>query len=427
MPKVMIITVGTGETVSHGICCSIRQQNPNHIVFVLTKESKEKTLPLILQDEVIKEKTWEEAIWPDENDVEEIRSKCKAIIDGLLIKNIVPKDIAVDYTAGTKAMSAGVVLAALDKKIGSLVYVSGKRDKNGRVVSGMERVIGVEPNRIYVDSLFCEAVRLFNSCQFKGCTEIAQQTRDLIADTSFQDKMVLLEQLAHAYSLWDTFDLTRTFALIDKFSHNELLSLWGIKSRVEKNKMVLHKEKNKEFCTERVIDLLENAKRRGDLEKKYDDAVARLYRAIEYLAQLKIEERGLYCRDDKGNSDPEALDVDKLPLELREKYLKYKNSKDNKVKLGLYQDYELLFDLNDTLGQYFKEKYESGGLKKLLALRNMSILAHGFNPISESIYKEMVSVVEKSIKTVLLEMDDIVDRVRFPHIKLETKTRLIGD
>ncbi|HCJ67128.1 MAG TPA: hypothetical protein DHV62_07345, partial [Elusimicrobia bacterium] len=198
MSKAIIITVGTGETVSHGICCAIRQQNPNYIVFCLTKESEVKTLPLILQDETMKDRKYDGFILKDENDVEEIRFECQQIIEGLFKKNFAPKDIVVDYTPGTKAMSAGVVLAALDKKLGTLVYVAGKRNKNGRVVSGTEKVISLEPNRTYADSLFKGAVDLFNSCQFDSSLEIVKEAQSLISDIDFAEKISLLKDLVSA-------------------------------------------------------------------------------------------------------------------------------------------------------------------------------------------------------------------------------------
>ena len=416
MPKAMIITVGMGETVSHGICVAIKNQNPDYIVFIVTKESKEERLPLILQDRIMKDRRCEEFILKDENDVEEVRFEGQKIIDSLIKKKYEPTDIIIDYTSGTKAMSAGIVLTALDKRVGSLVYISGKRDKNGRVISGTEKVISSEPNRTYADRLFKEAIDLFNLCQFDSCLEVLIKSKDLIAEPEFQNKIRLLESLASVYSAWDKFDLKEAFSKMDELSDKELLAKWGIKARVEANKQFLYQEKNNIFCEERVVDLLENARRRGDSEKKYDDAVARLYRLIEYIAQFKIAQKGLYLQDKNGNFDTENLAIDKLPTNLKEKYLKFKDPK-NKVKLGLYQDYDLLFDLEDDWGRLFKEEYDKGSLKKLLSLRNNSILAHGFNPVSEKTYKEMLVEVEKIVRSIFPEIIHLTERAKFPYIK----------
>ncbi len=418
MPKAMIITVGTGETVGHGICCSIKQQNPEYLIFILTKESKEKALPFILKDRETQHRKYEEILLTNENDVEEIRFECQKIIERVMKRHYEPKDIVIDYTSGTKAMSVGLVIAALDKRVGCLVYVGGKRDKNGRVISGLERPIALEPNRIYVEELFDEAVKLFNTYQYDSCLEITNRAKSMVANHVFENKITLLEKLAQAYSLWDKFNIDESFSLLNTLSSNSLLADWGIKGRVKENKEILYKERDMPFCEEKVADLLENARRRGDVEKKYDDAVARLYRLLEYIAQFEIAKKGLYPLSGENDPDPEDLNIDRLPLGLKEKYLKHKDSKDNKVKLSLHQNYELLFDLKSDLGVTFKQECETGGLKKLLSSRNKSILAHGFNPISEETYREILVKVEKLIRSGLPGISYLIDKVKFPQIKM---------
>ncbi len=61
---------------------------------------------------------------------------------------------------------------------------------------------------------------------------------------------------------------------------------------------------NKEFL---IYDLLGSAKRCADLEKKYDDAVARLYRVLEKIAQVALEKRGINDSDVKPEQIPEGL------------------------------------------------------------------------------------------------------------------------
>jgi len=49
MPKGMVITVGVGRGIEHAIALSIRNSNPDHIVFLVTEQS-EKTLEKIEQE-----------------------------------------------------------------------------------------------------------------------------------------------------------------------------------------------------------------------------------------------------------------------------------------------------------------------------------------------------------------------------------------
>lgn len=417
MAKAMVVTVGTGPTVAHGICFSIRNQNPDFIIFLVTQESKQKTIPTILQDEVMEERKYKEITLPDPNDVEKIAEESEKVIKSSKYK---PQDVAIDYTSGTKAMSAGLTIAGIKLKVGTLVYVSGDRNTRGTVISGTERPIPLEPNRIYADDLWVGAVELFNKFQYDTCIKIIGEAKPLLADEKFQQKLVTLESLAEAYSSWDKFELKKAFEKLESLAGGEFAATWGIKSQVRKNKAALYQEKDNVFCKERIADLLENAKRRG-VERKFDDAMARLYRTVEYIAQYRVNERGLFKKDEKGKVRTDDLDIKSLPSsELRQKYRKYRDPKDNRIKLTLHSLYELLDDLGEEIGRTFKKEMDKkdGKLIKLLGMRNNSILAHGFGPVSESTYKEMLNTVKEFTKLILPELDKYMDGVNFPIIRL---------
>jgi len=197
MPKVMIITVGTGPTVAHGICRSIEAQNPDKVIFLVTQKSKEKTLHIILQDKVTLGKEYSEVLLDDPNDVEKIAQESEATIRELKCDS---KDIVVDFTSGTKAMSAGVTIAGVKLKVGTFVYVTGERDERGVVVSGTERIVSLEPNCIYADDLWRRAIELFNNYQYDASIKIIDEAKSLIAETEFQQKLSTLGILAEAYS-----------------------------------------------------------------------------------------------------------------------------------------------------------------------------------------------------------------------------------
>ena len=132
-----------------------------------------------------------------------------------------------------------------------------------------------------------------------------------------------------------------------------------------------------------------NAQRRSD-QGRFDDAVARLYRAIEAMAQYRLQE--------KYQIDSAKVDISFLTPKLKEKY-----SHVDSPKLALQDCYLLLSEKSDDLGKEFERldlfSY-SPGLKNenlsvvckenLLAIRNTSILAHGFNPLSEDNFKKLL-------------------------------------
>lgn len=417
MAKVMIVTVGTGPNVAHGICFSIRDRNPEEVVFLVTEESKDKTMPIILKNRAMEDREHREIMLHDPNDVEKIAAEAEDVIKSLKHKK---QDVAIDYTSGTKAMSAGVTIAGIKLKVGFLVYVTGERDERGVVISGTERPVSLQPNRIYADDLWIRAVELFNEFQYEACAEIIGEAKLFLADEEYQKKLFTLESLAEAYSCWDRFDLTKAFEKLDNITTDELLAIWGIKSRInDKNKAALYQEKENIFCKERIADLLENAKRRA-AENKYDDAVARLYRTIEFIGQYKVNQRGLFKKNEEGQPKTNDLDIKKLPKEMQEKYKKYIDNKDNKIKLGLRNLYELLDDLGEEIGTSFMKeiKKRDSKFKKLLGARNNSILAHGFNYISKSIYEDMLNTVIEFARLVDQELDKSMDKVKFPTIRL---------
>ncbi len=55
---------------------------------------------------------------------------------------------------------------------------------------------------------------------------------------------------------------------------------------------VLNNPDNQLRCKYILASMLNNARRRAD-ESKYDDAIARLYRSLELIAQIKLKEYGL--------------------------------------------------------------------------------------------------------------------------------------
>ena len=413
MKKAMIITIGTGRTgqdITHAICLSIKQQNPAYIVFFKTSES-EKTMPFIRQNPILEGKRYEEIEISNPDDVEKIAVECQEAITALSKKGYDLQDMVADYTSGTKAMSAGLTIAAIKCNVGSLVYVTGDKGEGGRVISGTERPIALQPNRIMANSLFQDAIGLFNIYQYDTCLETLMKAGKLLADPAFINKVNTLETLSKAYMSWDKFHINESFNFLKESKKEKFLQEWGIERQIKNNKQVLYKERENKFCEERMVDLLENARRRGEVEKKFDDAIARLYRLCEYIAQFYISQRNLYRK--KGSEvDTSDLDVSNLPANLQDKYRKYRDSKDGKVKLSLYASYDLLFDLDELPGKYFfKDEKKT---KKLLGLRNNSILAHGFNPVSEKIYEEMFIFMEDFVKKVVGNFAYIRDRIKFP-------------
>jgi CRISPR-associated protein (TIGR02710 family) len=148
-----------------------------------------------------------------------------------------------------------------------------------------------------------------------------------------------------------------------------------------------------------IADLLNNAERRAE-ESKYDDAVARLYRTIELIAQYKLRRD---YRIDASNAE-----VEKIPPQLLQKWNIPRDQKT--IKLALNSSYELLDSLGDPLGQRYKNDRK---LKDLLSKRNMSILAHGQTPITRQVYMQLHKKTLEYAENIIKNLRQLIENSRF--------------
>ena len=129
----------------------------------------------------------------------------------------------------------------------------------------------------------------------------------------------------------------------------------------------------------KIADLLANALRRRH-EARYDDGVARLYRAIESLAQLSLAERHEIPSTDN-------VPLDRVPEPLRDEWAL--RVRDGKLQVGLQDAFALLDELGDQTGKAFKALRLDDRERSPLAARNQSILAHGFEPVGMKVFDQV--------------------------------------
>jgi CRISPR-associated protein (TIGR02710 family) len=392
MNRGLILTVGTGrnrEDIAHALANSIKLHNPNQILFLVSPKSHEETLPLIVSDPVIQEINHTEKELTEVDDVEELcRSYREGILHWMEANQLFLQDVIADFTSGTKPMSAALLYAALDLGLPSLSYIGGKRDEQGRVIPGMERIFPLKPIQLQAENQLRKAIRFFNHYQFAAALELLQDIPDTLEEELKQKKQFLLI-LANTYLAWDLFHLEKASQTLKNWNQFQALAKeWGIKNRLESHLQYLHQEKADPYNLYRMADLMNNAKRRIE-EKRFDDALGRIYRAFEYLAQLR-----LFTEYQKDSSNLKMADI---PPALAAKY----EGRGNRIYPGLNGSYELLRELKDSLGKEFLEDYhqKDAPLHRQLDQRNFSILAHGFHPIEEttaqSLYNQMVHYLDK--------------------------------
>lgn len=187
--------------------------------------------------------------------------------------------------------------------------------------------------------------------------------------------------------MWDRFQHKDAVQRIDSVLKNaaDIQAMLGpsrfdqVIEAIKKNKETLQLLVEQPRSSAMVSDLLANAGRRRT-EARYDDGVARLYRAVEALAQLALSERhGIQGTDD--------VPLESVPEPLRHEWASRADGE--KLRLGLQDSFELLDALGDEVGQKFKRAGLHDLKQSPLTARNQSILAHGFQPVSTNVFGKL--------------------------------------
>jgi CRISPR-associated protein (TIGR02710 family) len=298
--------------------------------------------------------------------------------------------VLVDFTGGTKCMSAAIALQA--RRWPCLFsYVGGSertRGGIGTVVTGAERVVHqANPWDALGYQAVDEFMVLFDQRAFAAAAAVASAARARVSRPDRKREMNALQQLASAFDAWDRFDheAARTaFTDVDRAA-NDLRAGLGrdradaILADLERFGTHLDRLCNGSGPSRHhVVDLLANARRRQE-EGRFDDAVARLYRAIEALAQVALEEG-------HGIAKTGKVPLERVPEPLRSRWAPA--ATEGFVKVGLQDAYALLAALGDPLGRRFSEE-RLDGTTSVLNERNTSILAHGFRRVSQGVYERL--------------------------------------
>lgn len=407
--KALLATVGTGKGVHEAIARSIAAQQPEVLVLLVSETSK---AMLLLVADYLEQELQEpllaarcrgegggcELIQLSNTQSEQLDTCYRLLRNGMRRmaqqQGVDWRVSAVDFTSGTKVMSAAAVLAAKCLECGHLLYQGGEvRDLDtGRVMPGESTPRTTDIDVLCWDDALREMARDFNSYQFAACRRAIaywQQRQPKLAA-----HLRWLDVLTQAYAQWDLFDHVPAAALFTceaklrpaNCADVELLTanaaavakiadvFAGSSNRAQRDEDFLaHPE-----SVLLLADLFANAERRA-LEGKYDDALARLYRLTEMVAQYRLRTHyGLPSY---------AVPVDYLTAHGLDPF-NYNRAaaRNGTIKVGRRQNYQLLADLGDSkLTAYCHDK----AFEDLLDKRNVSILAHGFCPIAPEIYGDL--------------------------------------
>lgn len=402
MPKVLICSVGTvfegRENILAVLADEIIRLKPAHVAFVVSKESRS-SAQKIAQQAGIAEECITFVVLDTPHDLNEVFARTNETIRQFLALGYSPSEISLNYTSGTKVMSSGVVLAAVFNQCSELRYIYEGGAAGDRVIITRPEAVSA-----YRDLLL--GSRLIEELRFQSATDLLDRIDSSLLSHSDVAILDALKKLADAYNAWDTFNPARFVEIMHELTPQvDLLKKFFVDSGTLGLLAQLASDIARENYSPLIFaDMVNNAVRRM-LEGKYDDAVARLYRALEMLAQWVLRRHGINTDD---------VDTRKIPPRYRVSFEALRSMDDGIVRIGMRKAFELLALLEAPLGLRFQAKKE---LLPLLQRRSKSILAHGTSRVAK---QDCEHFLKHSLELFTSEISDFCDTcysLQFPWLR----------
>jgi CRISPR-associated protein (TIGR02710 family) len=393
MATALIISVGGSP---EPIIFSIRERAPDGVCFFASQQS----IDLVgkIKDAVARPLNDYKVMVEDAEDLTRCYERALECFDWA--EQALPGcDKIADVTGGTKAMSSALAVAAVARGA-AFSYVGGtSRDRGGLgvVETGSERIVeSVNPWTLFAVEERRIIARYFDTYQYAAAAEAiaAVLPRMRTSDAALLEP---IGDAARAYMEWERFNhrdavealkaadrkLRERLPLVPGQAHGPLA---GFHQQLARSLANLQRLNNKTRGFQALhplmaADLAANAARRIE-EARYDDATARLYRALEMIGQCAFEARF-------GGSTGNAP-ADKLPASIREEYEKNYRAADGKIELPLFATFRALAEAGAEIGRRLHEDAE---VRKLLSGRNNSMLAHGVQPVSRHAAQSFMKIV----------------------------------
>ena len=418
--KTLFVTVGTGvnpnseevaaKNLAKGIYSSIQKIYPDYIVFFCSDLST-RTIDYITElfeaddDEFIEGQDYEIVVLDQIDNFNSCFEAFELKIWELDLLAEEKHEIIMDYTSGTKTMSAAMACCGMFYSK-DLITISGDR-RNGVVSTGTESIQYQNLYKVYDKFALMRVRNYFNANRFYTASEILEN----VVDESINTENMM--SLVKGYFLWDNMEFEEAYEHLTKLDLNGF-ELSEIKDDLKFNlkalgAIVRSPHENLKNCYI-LASLINNSIRRAE-EYKYDDAIARLYRAFELIAQIRLSSYRLNSSD----IDTDILLENNVSQEFIDGLEKTRD--EGKIRIGLIKDFELLDALDDDLGKYYAENRNR--INNLTKKRNNSILAHGLESLDKEDFEEFEEVVESLARKLDKDMGKFLNQTRFAKFDLK--------
>lgn len=421
-----VISVGTSY---EPIVLNIKLFSPKRILFLYTEQT-EKTLNKIARYCVLEPDTYEKRKVSETDPLDIYRE-----IKRYYLEWNRPEKMYIDFTGGTKAMSAAAAMAGalIDIQlvyVGTNDYLTDFRKPN----PGSETLFYINnPLAIFGDLEIEKAFTLFERHNYAGAQEKLAILKESIPDPNIRQQLNFVFLLAKVYEAWDALDFVPAYDNLvtlnqqlrrDRRTHQQFL-LMDFCSHLEKQQEILTylkdiptfvKEKKnmdilktKEVISALMFTMCQNGLIR-ERQEKYDMATLLFYRLLEMIEQRRLATYNLFVskmeyKEIKYNTK-RAAEYAGLTKDSQYELLKQK-VQDIKTKIfgkgnnylpeqvSLLEGFILLYALGDPIVTD-KEGHGIDKLKRIRSmvfLRNNSIFAHGLGPVGVSDFKKFQKFV----------------------------------
>lgn len=272
--------------------------------------------------------------------------------------------LVADYTGGTKTMTAALVMAALEGEETELRLVTGARADLLKVRDGTQRSTAASVENLRLQRAI--ATHLAAWRRF-GYGEAAQGLNALPMprDRQWRAELQIAQDLSLGYDAWDRFDHGTARQYLDLY-----------RSRIGRTagrqlkflKLLTLEEKDRRREPARLLDLWLNAERRA-AQGRYDDAIARAYRLLEWTAQWLL----------RTGCD---LDTSDIREEQHVEGVSISRNRKGKWQAGLFAAWDLVAHYLGGEAREFAQAQREA-LQDYIQIRNQSILAHGYRAVSK--------------------------------------------
>ena len=409
--SVLVLTVGTGnvdkleESLFRPLEKSLKEGNWKEAVLLpstMTEANAEKFKNRMHDYSIQIIRLPEEG---QENDADACFSHFDEVLTGLRERGYETGSITPDFTRGTKAMSAALVLAAVRHKIRTLRYIHGARDPRGLVLAGAEKVSEVSTGRVTTQRQINDARQLMGKGAFAAARELlpdvnASQFAAILVPNELQSEMSRLRRLAAFWSAWDRLDYKGAMQCATKLDESDCNKLKNeiacVKQLDRQPRDDKHHAAMAEWLRRLATDLLANGYRRIK-QNQFEDAILRAHRVLELIGHSGLFALG-YDSASINAEDPDVKEFQRLSRKED-----YGNLVPNEERTGFLTAPRMvaahfLAHLGDPLGKKLVCLDQENPVSRK-SRRNRSILIHGFSvadqePLSE-LYDEIKALLDE--------------------------------